>query len=303
MSAENFKHSPGKRPITFCRGQTHWLSKAEFESVKASGMFGEFYPDQPDHWEDLPDRDPETEPRGTLMRALTDRAELGPYVEFLTLHPETQENAKARALQFLRGICSGESLFFIREDGQHEAWRRSELESWSRPAPITTTPRTDAFLKNCHCPNGKNVVDNFTKQDLAEFARDLERECDRLQSLIDADPHSRLAVYNMAIVRTNEAEAALAKLEGEAAEAKRVIGGVRHENERLRGVERTLRKQVAEFEKLFGLDTPWTAVSLYKSLVIAESKFREDGRDFDGWESIQAAAAVAQQRVSDFLKE
>lgn len=106
MNTENFNQSPGKRPIQFCRGQTHWLSKAEFESVKASGMFGEFYPDQPDHWEDLPERDTETEPRGLLMRARTDRAELGPYVEFLTLHPETQENAKARALQFLRGICS-----------------------------------------------------------------------------------------------------------------------------------------------------------------------------------------------------
>jgi hypothetical protein len=56
MSTENFKQSPGKRSITFCRGLTHWLSKAEFESVKASGMFGEFYPGQPDRWEDLPDQ-------------------------------------------------------------------------------------------------------------------------------------------------------------------------------------------------------------------------------------------------------
>ena len=65
----------------------------------------------------------------------------------------------------------------------------------------------------------------------------------------------------------------------------------------------TAQKQNKDFERLFGLDTTWTTVCLYKALVIAESKLREQGRDFDGWESIQTAAAVAQQRVSEFLKE
>ncbi len=46
-----------------------------------------------------------------------------------------------------------------------------------------------------------------------------------------------------------------------------------------------------------GKDTSWPNESLLKALVVAESELRRTGRDFDGWESIQTAANVAQQRI------
>lgn len=32
----------------------HELNRAEFESLKSSGLLWEFYPDAPDVWEDIP---------------------------------------------------------------------------------------------------------------------------------------------------------------------------------------------------------------------------------------------------------
>lgn len=44
-------------------------------------------------------------------------------------------------------------------------------------------------------------------------------------------------------------------------------------------------------------DSPWPTSELLKALVIAEHHLKEAGRDFDGWESIQTAAAVAATRL------
>ncbi len=55
----------------------------------------------------------------------------------------------------------------------------------------------------------------------------------------------------------------------------------------------------AERDKaMLGRDTPWPIELLLKALVIAETQLRTGGRDFDGWESIQTAAQVAQKRLS-----
>lgn len=52
------------------------------------------------------------------------------------------------------------------------------------------TPRCDKFLANTKCKTGRNVTDNFSKRDLAEFARGLEREINALHVLRHSAPES-----------------------------------------------------------------------------------------------------------------
>ncbi len=58
-------------------------------------------------------------------------------------------------------------------------------------------------------------------------------------------------------------------------------------------------QEVEGLKALLGMDTPWPIETLLKALVIAETRLRETGRDFDGWESIQTAASVARARLAD----
>lgn len=268
MSTENFNQSPGKRPITFCRGQTHWLSKAEFESVKASGMFGEFYPDQPDRWEDLPETEAPTTPAD----------------------PATLCTALANLISFCESKLSVTDLPWGANDTGHTLVQaRNALEAWSRPAPPTPAP--PAPMQRLF-PAVAAHLQRMTKNGLTG-------------TLLEWD--SFLSDLNAALLG-NEIKAAVDALAQACGFPKsdnyvQMLETIGKRERRLTKANTDLRKQVTEFEKLFGLDTPWPAVALYKALVIAESKFREQGRDFDGWESIQSAAAVAQQRVSDFLKE
>lgn len=69
------------------------------------------------------------------------------------------------------------------------------------------TPRVDAFLANTSCKRGANVTDNFTKKELADFARKLERE---LGAAMEAARLYRGCIHHMATCDVEDAAIARA---------------------------------------------------------------------------------------------
>ncbi len=61
---------------------------------------------------------------------------------------------------------------------------------------------------------------------------------------------------------------------------------------------KNLQAENSRLKTNLGEDTSWPNTSLLKALVIAEARLKDTSRDFDGWESIQQAAAVAQWRLN-----
>ncbi len=91
---------------------------------------------------------------------------------------------------------------------QSKTPRTDDACEWARPAGNDSAP-----------PNESYVSTDFARQLETELTS-VAQERDRLQSLIDADPHSQLSVYNRAIVLANKLRAELAAATQEAEGAK-----------------------------------------------------------------------------------
>lgn len=128
----------------------------------------------------------------------------------------------------------------------HESARNIEDATDGAPLPPaseTATPLTDAaivvpFTDGTMRPNDGSVTRESEMCVPVAFARSLERrlaaatrELNRLQELIDADPHSQLSVYNQAIVRTNKAEADLLLARQQGEEMRGALKNLKEEHE------------------------------------------------------------------------
>ncbi len=199
-------------------------------------------------------------------------------------------------------------------------WGEAEVRngySWPPPKAQSQTPMTEGLRNKCLSLSEHEAAEEYhslcTTLETALAAA--KEEIVRLARCIADDPHElvelradrdalaeklreleeRWAVREETLTRVlGERDGAHSQLRELEAGNKQALLDLDEAHTRLAALQQT----VGEADKLLGRDTPWPVELLLKSLVVAEQRLRERGYDGDGWESLQTAASVAQDRLA-----
>lgn len=142
------------------------------------------------------------------------------------------------------------------------------------PVPGEAHPFTAMSLEQIACLIQKNID---------ELMRPIQDELDQSQSVV-------MATRKASIDAMNRIRALCGKGPNDPLRAEDYVKEVVDQLA-------TARRDTELNAILLGSDSTWPVESLLKALVIAETKLRDDGRDFDGWECIQTAASIANNRL------